>query len=373
MKNVRRIIILYPGELNPERISEPGNYSLSRLLLLIRQNQEVPVRLFNQSKGRRKFGVIDFVHLSRSALLKEALRCLFTGNVLIINQLHSYRRYAVLLRSLLPNSRLLVRTGGVYHGKDYIRSSRFDRLLESELKYLKKADMIISTADGTPVDLYMERAGIPKDRYKRWLNGFPVIENRNNYQRRNEIVCISRLSPVKGIDYVLKSYAFALPRLRAYHKLIVVGDGPELANLNRQCTELGISSHVDFVGHSSDIEKFLYSSKLLVSGLGNNTIMEAIATRTPVVAVDLGETRELYGHFSNVRVVDYAPGGYGRIHPDRMDALCRDTADAICEILNDYPIINEDASTFTRDLFSWDERLQLELELYDSLFDHPVR
>lgn len=181
-------------------------------------------------------------------------------------------------------------------------------------------------------------------------------------------MCISRLSAVKGIDYLIESYARALPSLKRHHRLRIVGDGAERDNLQRLAEQLGVGDSVEFIGDSFDIERHLYTSKLLVSGLANNPIMEAIATDTPVVAVELGETRRLYGDFSNVHVVDYPPGGCGRIDPGYREELVRQTAAVIASVLNNSE--GRQPLGFTRPpLFSWGERLQLELELYDSLFD----
>lgn len=373
VKNVDRIIILYPGETGSQRINNPANYSLPRLLLRLHETDGIPIFVLNLSQVNERYGNIEFFHFSLFNLLRVVSQCVQGGNTLIILQTHAYRSYAKVLRLLLPRARVLVRLGGVFHGAEFLNSKEFEFHSDSRMGYLRTVDMVICTADGTPVDLYMRKIGVQKDRYRKWLNGFPVIENHGGYDRLNQIVCIARLSPFKGLDYVLESYALARPLLVQEHKLVIVGDGPELKNLQRQAERLAIASDVVFVGDSYDVAKHLYSSKLVVTGLANNTVMEAIATNTPVITVELGEMLELYGHFSNVHFVDYPPGGCGRIDKKYMAKMAWDTAQKIAEVLNAYPppyLIRGEAR---RDLASWDERIDKELNLYDSLFAGEFR
>jgi glycosyltransferase involved in cell wall biosynthesis len=373
MRNVDRIIILYPGETSSERINRPQNYSLSRLLLLLHATDRVPIYFLNQSKRYERYGNIEFIHFTKPAFLRVLARCFGKRNTLIISQLHVYRRYALLLRRVLPGSRLLVRMGGVYYGRKFLESPTFQAQVDSELHYLRQVDMVLSTADGTAVDLYMEKVGVPREKYRKWMNGLPRLENARDFERQDQVVCISRLSPEKGVGYVLESFAQALPSLAKPHRLVIVGDGPELASLKEHARTLGITPAVEFVGESDDVEKYLYGSKLLLSALANNTVLEAIATRTPVVAVDLGEMTSLYGRFPNVHVVDYPPGGYGAIDPKYRTALVRDTAAKIAEILNNYPRFEPSETPSPIDLYGWDRRLRDELELYESLFDRAPR
>jgi glycosyltransferase involved in cell wall biosynthesis len=227
--------------------------------------------------------------------------------------------------------------------------------------------MVLSTADGTPVDYFMQRVGIPRERYRKWINGFPEIPNSGGHRRGNQIVCISRLSEEKSVDYVIRSFAAALPRLREPHRLVIVGDGAHRPALEKLAAELGVSSMVEFAGETFDIAPHLYSSKLLVSGLANNPVMEAIATGTPVITVEIGEIAALYGHHPNVHVMDYPPGGVGRIEEPFLTPLVTATADRIATVLNEHPVPPAVPTPAAR-LYSWDQRLQDEIDLYDELF-----
>lgn len=367
MQNVERIIILYPGETSSDRINTPGNYSLSRLLVHLNRTDDVPVYFLNWAPRNERYGNIEFIHFTALNYLKLLSRVAFRRNTLIVSQTGAYGAQARLLRAMMPGSRILVRLGGVYYGKEYIESPAFRASRRRLRRRLSFADVVVSTADGTPVDLYMRQLGIPPQRYRKMMNGFPVIANEPGVERTNRLVCISRLSPEKNIDYVIRAFAAALPRLGAPHRLTIVGDGPERGALEALAATLGIGKQVEFAGESYDVGPFLYASKALVSGLANNTVIEAIATGTPVITVELGEMQSLYGAFPNVRVVDYAPGGYGRIPAAHLALLVQRTADAIVDLLNDYPAVASDVRL--PDLCSWDERIQNELQLYETMLD----
>jgi glycosyltransferase involved in cell wall biosynthesis len=366
--NVKQIIVLYPGDTNPERLSTPANYSLSRLLMRLQEDATTPIYLLNKARRYERLGSIRFMPFSSSNLVRVAMKCALRRGTLIISQDRGYRRYAILLRHLLPASRLVVRLGGVYYGRGFLESPEYETWKWRDRRDLHAADMIVATADGTPVDRYMEVLGVSTRRYRKWLNGFPVISNARNYRRRNQVLCISRLSPEKGIDYVLRAFALALPRLRKEHTLVIVGDGPQMGDLKLQAAQLGIDSKVEFVGPSYDIEQHMYSASLLVSGFANNPVMEAIATDTPVITPDLGETRALYGEFPNVYVVDYPPGGCGPVDDQHMEPLSSRTAEVMVGLLNRDGRPKRRLGAARRDLTGWDQRIRQELELYETLF-----
>jgi glycosyltransferase involved in cell wall biosynthesis len=338
------------------------------MLIHLHERGETPIYLLNESPEGEQYGNIEFIHFTAANFAKLAAQLARKRNTLIINQNAAFPRHAKFLRWALPDSRILVRLGGVYYGKAFIESQSFESIRAAHRRRLTASDMIISTADGTPVDLYMQRVGIAPERYQKWLNGVPEIRNEHNIRRQNQILCISRLHPEKALDYVVRSFAAAIPRLAESYSLRIVGDGPELETLRQLAAQLGVEQRVEFAGHAHDVGPHLYSSKLLLTALSNNTILEALATETPVIALDLGEIRALYGHLPDVQVIDYAPGGYGRIPPEWMDVLVQKTSNAIIDSVNSHGFRNGSASQARVCLMTWDQRLNLELHLYDRLF-----
>jgi glycosyltransferase involved in cell wall biosynthesis len=366
MKQVERIIILYPADINSERMSKPGNYSLSRLLILLHERGDVPIYYFNKAARHEQFGNIEFIQITLRNLFRLLRTIVRRRNTLVIMQMGAYHRTARIIRAVLPGARVLVRLGGVYYKKEYLESPAFRGEARALRRRLALADMIISTADGTPVDLFMEKVGVKPERYRKWLNGFPVIPNDGNNERGDRIVCIARLHRGKAVDSVLRAYAAALPRLKRPHTLRIVGDGPQQSELQELARELGVADRVEFVGHSDDVGPHLYSSKVLVSGLANNPLMEAIATGTPIITAEWGEVKGLYGAFPHVHVVECPNLGFGPGPIADTAVFESRTADKIVELLNDYPCLDSQAPPVAG-LRSWYERLTDELELCDSL------
>ncbi len=97
-----------------------------------------------------------------------------------------------------------------------------------------------------------------------------------------------RLSMEKNMPLLLK--AFAKLREKENAKLLIIGDGPEKANLEAVASELGIREDIIFTGFQENPYKYIKRSDVfvhtcLVEGFGN-MIVEAMACGVPVIATD---------------------------------------------------------------------------------------
>ena len=110
------------------------------------------------------------------------------------------------------------------------------------------------------------------------------------------IVTVGRLVAQKNHELFLRAaqqLASEIPGLR----FVIVGDGPLRAALAAQAVRLGIADQVVFAGERADVSELLRGASLfwLTSrweGLPN-VVLEALASGVPVVATDVGGTREL--------------------------------------------------------------------------------
>jgi glycosyltransferase involved in cell wall biosynthesis len=102
----------------------------------------------------------------------------------------------------------------------------------------------------------------------------------------------ARLQKVKGVDVLID----ALALMRTPAVLAIMGDGPERAALERQAHAAGLTERVVFLGLRGDVETVIPALDAFVlpsraEGLPL-ALVEAQASGAPVVACDVGGTRE---------------------------------------------------------------------------------
>lgn len=106
----------------------------------------------------------------------------------------------------------------------------------------------------------------------------------------------ARLAPMKGLEVLLQ----ALARLRSTDTVFecrIAGDGGLRQQLQRQADRLGLSECVRFLGHVDDMPAFYRELDLFVLPSVSDeglplSVLEAMASGLPVLASDVGGTRE---------------------------------------------------------------------------------
>jgi L-malate glycosyltransferase len=109
--------------------------------------------------------------------------------------------------------------------------------------------------------------------------------------------------------------------------LVVVGDGPERADVEALASELGVAERCRFVGYRRDMQAWYsaFDAFLLVSQNEGTPVVaiEALAAGRPVVATDAGGTRTVVEHG---RSGFLAPVGDTQVLAARLAELARDPA-----------------------------------------------
>lgn len=109
------------------------------------------------------------------------------------------------------------------------------------------------------------------------------------------VMHVSNFRPVKRVDLVLE--AFARIRASVNARLVMVGDGPDRAALERSAEDQGLSGAVSFVGERHDLVALLSSADLFLLPSAQESFgmaaMESMACGTPVVASRVGGLPEL--------------------------------------------------------------------------------
>jgi len=125
---------------------------------------------------------------------------------------------------------------------------------------------------------------------------------------RRVIVCVGRLEPQKGVRWLIEASPLWLARLSDCD-LLLVGEGPLRVSLETAARATGIADRVHFAGWRADVPEILAASDLLVlpsawEGMPN-VVLEAMASRLPVVASDVEGVRELLGPGDAWQTVPY--------------------------------------------------------------------
>lgn len=109
------------------------------------------------------------------------------------------------------------------------------------------------------------------------------------------LLFVGRLDEQKGLSVLFE--ALALLGNASDWRLAVYGAGPDEKDLRRLCAERGLDERVEFVGFSSDMPTVYRNADLLVlpslhEGMPN-VVLEAMSSGLPVLATDIGGSREL--------------------------------------------------------------------------------
>ncbi|MBN1896590.1 MAG: glycosyltransferase family 4 protein [Candidatus Aenigmarchaeota archaeon] len=169
-------------------------------------------------------------------------------------------------------------------------------LFALERALMKKSDVVLFHSDGEMKNA-KEHFNIRLGNGRVILTGFDVGKfagNRRNLRRelglRNEtvITSVSRLVPVKGIDYLIK----ACSGLRKGYHLLIVGSGPEESKLRLLVNDLGMDTRVTFAGFRRDIPEIMSTTDIfVVSSLSEGlptSLLEAMAAGAACVVTDIG-------------------------------------------------------------------------------------
>jgi glycosyltransferase involved in cell wall biosynthesis len=162
----------------------------------------------------------------------------------------------------------------------------------------------------------------------------PNIINLERFGRAGEsvsgapphVVVTRNLEPIYDIPTVLSAFAVILPQLPGA-RLTIAGSGPERARLEAQVAGLGIAEAVCFAGRidNEQIAALYASADLMVnpSTVDNMpiSILEAFASRVPVVSTDVGGVPFIAEHGRTALLVPAR-------NPERM-------AEAMLEVLLD--------------------------------------
>jgi len=108
--------------------------------------------------------------------------------------------------------------------------------------------------------------------------------------------CVARFDPVKNLPGLLQAFADCHKTFPTSH-LLLVGDGSQMSTVREVIKQNGLEDVVTLTGRRTDVFRCLqamniYVQPSLYEGL-SNTILEAMSTALPIIAQDVGGTREV--------------------------------------------------------------------------------
>lgn len=213
---------------------------------------------------------LDTTRGRRDASLREDVRAIIARWKPDIVHAHAGKASAI-VASLLPLECASVST---VHGlkRDLRAPSRFDRVIavsEFAARGLppEKRAVVLNGADPGQV-----RPGAARD----------LAEFFGGDDREPVAIAVGRLAPVKGFGTAVRAWA-RVPKGR----LLIVGEGPERARLERLVDRLGLRGRVVFAGARDDGAALISRAALLVApsqreGFGY-VVVEALHARVPIV------------------------------------------------------------------------------------------
>ena len=138
-------------------------------------------------------------------------------------------------------------------------------------------------------------------------DGVPMPETPATAQDGASIGCVGYLLPEKNQELLIRALPFAIAQHRGC-RLILAGDGPSRAGLERLAGELGVAASVEFSGHVDDVsavyrslDVFLFPS--IAEPLGSS-LLAAMSYGLPCVALARGAAPEVIENGRNGLMVD---------------------------------------------------------------------
>jgi glycosyltransferase involved in cell wall biosynthesis len=173
-----------------------------------------------------------------------------------------------------------------------------------------------------------------------------------------------RLVTFKGIDHLLD--ALALLNDRPQPHLLLIGDGPHRASLERRAAELGLSDRVTFAGpqpHAELPRYYAIADAFVVPSTDHETFSvascEAMSCQRPVVGTRVGGLPEVVRDGETGYLV---PPGDAAALAERIGALLCDQA------LREH--MGAAGRAWTLEMFTWDRVIARMLACYEQALGH---
>ena len=129
---------------------------------------------------------------------------------------------------------------------------------------------------------------VNKDHFKKAIapDGEKILTHTYNFRK------------VKRVEDVIQIFKRVYAKIPS--KLLLIGDGPERANMERLCRKIGLCSEIRFLGKQDAVEELLAVSDLFIMPSSKESFglaaLEAMAVEVPVISSNIGGIPEVNIH-----------------------------------------------------------------------------
>lgn len=177
-------------------------------------------------------------------------------------------------------------------------------LLTKLEKYLhKKMAYVITNSKASVHDLQQE--GLPKNKIRLIYNGISTekfhIPHSLHDKETIVLLIVANIIPYKGHKTLIQALGKIKPLLPKEWCLMCAGKRyPYVADLQKEAIKQNISSHIEWLGECSEVEKLYAKADIAISASYeegfSNSVLEAMAASLPVIATDVGGNPEAVEH-----------------------------------------------------------------------------